>query len=303
LDTKVYSGWDSLPRGYCSDEITEGCIVLEGGAFRGLYVSGVLDVLMENDINMNCVVGVSAGALNGINYAAGQIGRSARINLKYRHDDNYVGLKPIFTEHGIIGFDFIFGELDGVDPLDYEAVKKRRFVVVTTDVDTGRPHYWEKSNCSDLKAAVKASASLPYVSTPVEVEGTFNLDGGCSVNIPFNWAITQGYKKIIVVKTRSDDYREPSQSDVSLVLTRTLYSEKPALCDNLCHRSERYNLELDELFYLTNHRTVFTLAPSRNIDDVGRLETDMEKLGELYYLGRSDCESRLQELKGYLNYL
>ena len=122
------------------------------------------------------------------------------------------------------------------------------------------------------------------------------------MNIPFNWAISQGYKKIIVVKTRSDDYREPSQSEVSLVITRTMYSEKPALCDNLCHRSERYNLELDELFYLTNHRTVFTLAPSRNIDDVGRLETDMEKLGELYYLGRSDCESRLQELKGYLNY-
>ncbi len=300
---KIYSGWESLPKGYSSDVLTEGCLVLEGGAFRGLYASGVLDVLMENDINMSCVLGVSAGALNGVNYAAGQIGRSARINLRYRHDENYVGVKPMFTEHGIIGFDFIFGELDGVEPLDYETFRKRRFVTVTTDVDTGRPHFWEQSNCADIFNAIKASASLPYVSSPVEVEGTFNLDGGCCLNIPYNWAIRQGYKKVIVIKTRADDYREPSQSDMSLMLTRVMYKDKPALCDALCHRSERYNLELDELFYLTNHRSVFTFSPSRPIDDVGRLETDMEKLGELYYLGRRDCESRLEDLKGYLSYL
>lgn len=300
---KVYSGWDALPKGYSSDVLTEGCLVLEGGAFRGLYASGVLDVLMQNDINMSCVCGVSAGAINGINYASGQIGRSARVNLRYRHDRNYVGVKPMFTEHGMIGFDFIFGELDGVEPLDREMFDKRRFVTVSSDVDTGRAHFWEKDNCSDIFHAIKASASLPYVSSPVEVEGTYNLDGGISVNIPFNWAINQGYKKIIVVKTRAGDYREPKPSDAQIALTKRLYKNKPALAYNLTHMYERYNLELDELYYMTSLHRVFTIEPSVSLDDIGRFESDMEKLGELYYLGVRDCEALLEDLKGYLNYL
>ena len=277
--------------------------MLEGGAFRALYVAGVLDVLMQNDINMSCVCGVSAGALSGANYASGQIGRSARVNLRYRHDKNYVGVKPMITEHGIIGFDYIFGELDDVEPFDYDTFYKRRFVVVTSDVDTGRTRYWEKSNCTDLFQAIKASASMPYVSAPVEVDGTFNLDGGCSKNIPYSWAINQGFKKIIVVRSRADDYREPTPSEAALKLINTIYKNKPALAYNLSHIHERYNLEMDELHYLTDHRRVFTFVPSRSLDDVGRLEKDMEKLGDLYYLGVKDAKARLEELKGYLNYV
>ena len=89
---KVFSGIGNLPNGDASDIITEGCIVLEGGAFRGVYGEGVLDALMEADINFRCTIGVSAGALNGANYVSGQIGRSARINLRYRYDSRYVGL-------------------------------------------------------------------------------------------------------------------------------------------------------------------------------------------------------------------
>ena len=298
---KVFSGWKDLPRGYASEFLTEGCIVLEGGAFRAVYTSGVLDVLMESGINMSCVCGVSAGAMNGANYSSGQIGRSARINLRYRHDKNYVGLKPMVTQHGIIGFDFVFSEMDGVEPFDYKTFGKRRFVAVSTDVDTGKPRYWESSNCSDLNQAIRASASMPYVSSPVEVEGTYNLDGGCSVNIPFNWAIEQGYKKIIVVKTRSSDYREEPQSGVGNKVVQTMYRDRPALAKALMHMRKRYNNELDELYYLTKIGRVFTIEPSRSLDTVGRLEPDMEKLGRLYYLGVEDCRNCLGDLKEYLN--
>ncbi|MCR5593424.1 MAG: patatin family protein [Saccharofermentans sp.] len=300
---KVFSGWDELPKGYASDKTTEGCLVLEGGAFRALYASGVTDVLMRNNINFDCICGVSAGAMNGANYAAGQIGRSARVNLRYRHDSNYVGLKPIISQHGVIGFDFVFGELDNIEPFDYKTFDKKRFVAVTTDVDTGRAHYWENGKCSDIFQAVRASASMPYVSKPVEVDGTYNLDGGCSVNIPYNWAIRQGYKKIVVVKTRANDYREPAPSSVQLKVIEKMYSDKPDFAYMLEHSHERYNLEMDELYYLTNHKRVFTIAPSVSIDDVGRLESDMEKLGQLYYLGVRDCENNLENLISYLEYL
>ena len=93
--TQIYSGIYQLPAALASDTITEGCIILEGGAFRGVYTSGVLDALMEADLNFQCTVGVSAGAMNGMNYVSGQIGRSGRINLRYRHDSRYVGLHAV----------------------------------------------------------------------------------------------------------------------------------------------------------------------------------------------------------------
>lgn len=106
-NNKRFSGISKLPNGNTSNKIVPGCIVLEGGAFRGLYTSGVLDALMQFEINMQCTVGTSAGALNGFNYVAGQIGRSARINLGYRHDSRYVGLEAFKNNKGIIGFDFL----------------------------------------------------------------------------------------------------------------------------------------------------------------------------------------------------
>ena len=109
---RTYANLNDLPRGMASNQITEGCMVLEGGAFRGCYTSGVLDALMEADINLRTTIGVSAGAMNGVGYVCGQIGRSAYINLKYRNDDRYVGLQAMRTNHGIIGFDFAMLELN-----------------------------------------------------------------------------------------------------------------------------------------------------------------------------------------------
>lgn len=69
---KVYSGLAGIPDGRASEAVTEACLVLEGGAFRGLYTQGFLDAMMKNDLNLSCVIGVSAGALAGINYVSGR---------------------------------------------------------------------------------------------------------------------------------------------------------------------------------------------------------------------------------------
>ena len=119
MANKVYSKLDTIPTGVASNDITKGCLVLEGGAFRALYTEGVLDVLMENDINFECVVGVSAGALNGCNYVAGQIGRAALINLTYRHDERFVGPKAFLKNKGVIGFDlYHLGRKDALAMID-----------------------------------------------------------------------------------------------------------------------------------------------------------------------------------------
>ena len=113
-----YSHFESLPTGRASNDLTEGCLVLEGGAFRGLYTQGVTDLLMLRNINFSCVIGVSAGALGGVGYVSGQIGRSARINIGYRHDARYIGVPALIRSHSILDVGFLTEERGITEPLD-----------------------------------------------------------------------------------------------------------------------------------------------------------------------------------------
>lgn len=298
---QVYSGIETLPRGRASDNITEGCIVLEGGAFRGVYTSGVLDALMEEDINMRCTVGVSAGALNGVNYVSGQIGRSGRINLRYRHDSRYVGPKAIRRNKGIIGFDFVFGDMAKVPPLDKKRFmdKSRQFYAVVTDLKTGKAEYLEKNSGIPPLRAVRASASMPFVSKPVIINGRPYLDGGCSCKIPYQFAIDKGFEKIIVIKTRHGDFRK-SVSDRKLRAENVVYRNYPEFAKALINSNADYNRQCDELERLAAEGRIFLITPSENIT-VSRLEGDMEKLGHVYNMGYNDAKNELERLREYLN--
>ncbi len=298
--TPVFSGIEYLPRGQASDKICKGCIVLEGGAFRGVYTSGVLDALMEADINMECTIGVSAGALNGMNYVSGQIGRSARINLQFRRDPRYVGIRAYRSNRGIIGFDFVLDEYDKSDPLDLETFyrEERRLVAVATNCLTGQTEYFEKGRCQDMLKAIQASASMPYVSRPVTVDGIPCLDGGCSLNIPFRWALEQGYEKIVVVRTRPASFRK-GESSRAAGMARRFYKSSPALAESIAGSDARYNRECDELEQLREEGRVYVISPSSSTS-VSRLEKDMEKLGEFYYLGYSDGQNHVERLREYL---
>lgn len=298
---RVYSGIAELPKGKAPDTIVEGCAVLEGGAFRGVYGEGVLDAMMEQGLNLSCTIGVSAGALNGLNYVAGNIGRAARTNLRFRHDQRYVGLTALRHNHGLIGFDFAFHELNRYEPLDIERFRdpQRRFIAVATDCRTGKPLYFEKGRCEDIFKAMQASASMPYFSQMVEVEGRECLDGGCSCCIPYEWALDEGYEKIVVVRTRPADYRAPhTPSGVA----RKLYRDYPNLVDNLRASDKEYNCECDELEKLQAAGRIFMICPSEPVA-IGRIEKDMEKLGNLYYLGYNDAMNCMGELKAYLGVL
>lgn len=296
----VFSGIELLPGGRASDHVTKGCIILEGGAFRGVFTSGVLDALMEADINFECTVGCSAGALNGMNYVSGQIGRSGRVNLRYRHDGRYVGGTAMRRNHGVIGFDFVFSGIED-DPFDSDRFMEteRRFVAVATNCKTGEAVYFEKDSGDKIYKAVQASASMPYVSRMVDIDGEPYLDGGCSVKVPYQWAIDQGYEKIIVVLTRPADYRKTIKEDSRHAFTKRLYREYPEFVQKLIRVNEEANAEYDEIHKLAHDGRIFVLAPHGPVN-IGRLEPDMEKLGALYYMGYDDTKERLEKLRGYL---
>jgi predicted patatin/cPLA2 family phospholipase len=296
--SKIYSGLDKIPTGQAGSAIQSGCLVIEGGAFRGLYNQGVLDAFMQNDINIHTVIGVSAGALAGMNYVSGQIGRSARANLKYRHDSRYIGRKALRKSHSVIDLDFLLEVYNEYEPLNLERfmAKDRHYIAVVTNCNNGGTQYYDVENCGDIFAAIKASASMPYVSPMVNVDGTPCLDGGCSCKIAYEWALEHNFEKIIIIKTRERGFRKPSKESGEAY---KFYRKYPEFAEKLAHSNIEYDRECDAVDELEKTKRAYVIAPSEPVT-VGRLEGDPEKLGDLYWLGYRDGITHMDEIRKYL---
>ena len=295
---KQYKKLSSLPSGQAGSTLTQGTLVLEGGGWKGLYTLGVLDAMMENDFNFSSVVGVSAGALSAMGYVSGQIGWGARIDLTYRHDKNYCGTGALRRDHGITGFSYLYGQILKDLPIDEERLNDpgRRLVVSATNLENGKVEYFEKGKC-DIYKAIQASASVPYVSAPVMINGVPFLDGGCAEKIPYSWAKENGEKKVVVVRTRDLTFRRPLKPSK---LARRVYHKDPAFVESLENANENYNQTADELEADAASGKIFLIAPSKPVT-VKRFEGDMDKLGDLYWLGYHDMYGKLGNLKEYLS--
>ncbi len=292
---------ERLPDGRAGKNLTEGCLVLEGGAFRGLYTGGVVDTLMQNGINIRTVIGVSAGALYGLCYCAGRIGWPSRFNISHCMDSTYAGLKAYRKNQGVIGFDIVFEEFKTEDHENILRIMDpaRRMVAVATNCLTGEATYLEKTNCSDIFQAVKASASMQVLSRMVYLDGIPYLDGGNSDFIPVDWAIREGFEKIIVVKTRERGYRDLEGDEHVLKAEKYLYHNFPSLCDFMMHASEKYNALMDHIDALEREKRIYVIAPSES-PDVMRLEKNPEKLYRLYRMGVVNTERRIGQIRRYL---
>ena len=295
---RAYSGMDRIPNGRASRDLVPGCLVLEGGAFRGLYTQGVLDYWMLNNLNIADVIGVSAGALSAVAYITGQIGRSARVNIGQRHNPKYIGMGAIRKARSPINLDFIIHDYDKIEPLDMERFNnpERRLVAVATDCDTGKPVYFERGKCSDIFTALKATASMPFLAPMVELDGHRYLDGGCSCNVPYRWALEQGYEKIVVIKTHDKTYRHEDPKEKNTA--RRVYRRHQEFATVLDRGDIRYQEEYDEIDRLAGSGRIFLIQPSQVVT-IGRVEGDVEKLGELYWMGYNDAAASFGRLKAY----
>ena len=280
---------------------TKTGLVLEGGAMRGMYTAGVLDVLIEENIQTDGVIGVSAGAVFGCNYKSGQIGRTLRYNLQFCGDKRYGSIHSLIKTGDIYDVEFCYHEIpEVIDPFDNETFVRNPadFFVVCTDVETGKAVYHKCTDCGrdDLKW-MQASASMPLVSKIVETDGYKLLDGGIADSIPIMWFRRQGYKKNLVILTRPEGYRKKKmkfQGAVNLML-----HQYPNLAKAMARRYKVYNKTLDKLEELSKKGEVMVLQPSRLIE-VSRLEKDPEKLKALYQLGREDAKRKLEEIRAFL---
>ena len=277
-------------------------LILEGGALRSLYTSGVLDVLMKYNIEANYILGVSAGALTGMNYVSKQIGRSAKLNLEYCDDPKYIGLKALKKEGGLIGHNYLFNDISkNKYPFDYETFKfsEQKFISVITNCEMGVTEYVEKSDCKeDVFKVVQASSSMPLCSKMVKIGNNHYLDGAVTMPIPVDWAIKEGHKNILVVLTRDRNYRKPEVSRTMKSLYKRVYHKYPKLVEKLCTMPERYNTLKEHINELEKKGRIIVIAPKEPVT-VSRLEKDKEKLQKLYDAGKADMEEKMKLLNDF----
>lgn len=277
-------------------------LLLEGGSLRGLYTAGALDTLMEEDLYFPAVAGVSAGALNGVNYVAHELGRSASINLRYRKDPRYFGPMAAFNGGSLFGLNFMLRDIPQMVPFDSETFYHggQRMVAVATCLQTGKAAYFEKGRTDfDFLDAVRASASLPLVSVPVHIGKFSYLDGGCSCPIPLEWAQAEGFAKIVIITTRHKGFRKTMPGQRMINLYDDFYGDKTLFLATLLTQEVRYNALMDQIDALEEAGKIFVLRPAQPIE-IGRFEKNTERLLDLYNRGRREMREQLDALQTYL---
>ena len=275
-------------------------LVLEGGALRGLFSAGVIDVMMENGIDYDGVIGVSAGSNFGCNYKSRQPGRVIRYNVRFANDPRYMGLRSLITTGNLVGAEFAYHymplKLDVFDIATFES-DPMEFYLVCTDCLTGEPVYYrmDKVNYDSLEW-LRASASMPLVTRPVKVGGRVLLDGGISDSIPLKHFQDMGFDRNVVVLTRPRSYRkEPTK----LWPYRLLMRRYPAITQAMARRHEMYNSQLDYVEREEQAGRIFVIAPEQDLP-IGRVEMNVEKMNAVYNIGRETATALLPRLKEFL---
>ena len=276
-------------------------LVLEGGAMRGLFSAGVLDVMMENGIEFDGIMGVSAGAVFGCNYKSGQIGRSIRYNMRFCGDPRYCSLESLRKTGDLYGVQFCYDEIPNkLDPFDKEAYKANPtpFYAVCTNVETGKAIHKRLDNgdAKDMEY-FRASASMPVVSRIVEVDGYKLLDGGITDSIPLASMERRGYKRNVVVLTQPLGFVKKKSKMIPLI--RLTMHQYPNVIRAMEVRHIRYNKQTAYVREQELAGYAFVIRPPHDLG-ISRTEDDPAELRRVYELGRKEMEERLPELRKFL---
>ena len=274
-------------------------LVLEGGAMRGMFTCGVLDVFLENDISFDGASGISAGAVFGSNFKSKQIGRGIRYNKKYAKDPRYCSMKSLRETGDLYNVDFCYNELPRkLDPVDCDTFKENplEFFVGATDVDSGEIRYHKCYDGGDNDLLwLRASASMPLVSRPVEVDGYRLLDGGIVDAIPYHYLVSQGYDRNLVILTQPKGYRKKKTGFFLLFALRKM----PKIKEKMAARSKMYNEEVAEIERLEEEGKIFVVRPPESLG-ISRTESNPEELERVYQIGRAEALKHLAEIKEFL---
>lgn len=275
-------------------------LVLEGGGMRGLYTAGIIDIMIDHGFEPDVICATSAGATFGVNLPSKQRGRTLRYNMKYIGRKGYVSFYSLLTTGNIINVDFSYNKIPNqLDRFDEEAFcsSKTKLYVTVTNTKTGEAEYIHIKNCSEQIDAIRASASIPYLSKKVNINGNTYLDGGIVDNIPLTKCQELGCDKIIVVLTRPAGYRKNGKE---ALLSKLWYPADKNLQNAFKQRNINYNKRLEEIEKLEDNGEILVIRPSEDLK-IRRLEKNRQKLLSMYDLGISDATNIWSKIEQYLN--
>jgi predicted patatin/cPLA2 family phospholipase len=276
-------------------------LVLEGGAMRGLFTCGVLDVLLESGVSFDGMIGVSAGAAFGCNFKSWQNGRALRYNLAYAKDRRYCSLWSWLTTGNLFGAEFAYHTIaDRLDIFDNEAFERNpmEFYLVATDVTTGQAFYKQvEHGGASLYEWLRASSSMPIVSKTVRIEGREFLDGGIADSIPLRYFQSLGYERNVVVLTQPIGYEKKPMPMMPFI--RVMLRQYSNLTDAMARRHEMYNRQLRYVAEEAIKGLTLVICPD-DVLPIGRISHDRQRMWQTYEIGRHVAKKRLGEILGFL---
>ncbi len=274
-------------------------LVLEGGGMKGMYTAGVLEFLLEQNVEFANCYAVSAGACHLCSFLSKQRGRMYRISVDYLDDKRYCSVQSLLKTGDLFGADMCYREIpDKLNPFDYDTFAKYQgnAYAVVTNIRTGQPEYLPMKDLRTDIVAVRASASLPLVSRNVKIGGEYYLDGGISDAIPIRKAVADGNRKNLVVMTKEVGYRRKPVGHPEIF--KFSYRKYPAVYEDMKKRHIMYNETLDYLEQAKITGEAFVIRPKK-ASEIGRIEKDREKLTALYHEGYEDARRAYPELLEY----
>ncbi len=276
-------------------------LVLEGGAMRGLFSAGIMDVMMENDITPDGVIGVSAGAAFGCNYKSRQPGRAIRYNKRFARDKRYCSMQSFLRTGDLFGAEYAYHIVPNqYDIFDNDAFEQNpmEFWVVCTDVETGEPVYKKCDEGGDITFDwVRASASMPVVSRVVELEGYKLLDGGISDSIPLRAFQRRGYERNIVIMTQPQGYEKHRSRFMSII--RMSLRRYPKLVEAMAMRHLMYNEELAYVEQEVRRGNTLAIYPDKQLP-IGHVSHNPDEMQNVYDIGRELGLRKLDKIKSFM---
>ena len=275
-------------------------LVLEGGAFRGLFTSGVIDVMMEHDVWPQGIIGVSAGAAFGCNYKSRQRQRAIRYNKDYAKDSRYSGVRSLLTTGDYFNAQFAYHTMPReLDIFDNEAFERNpmEFYAVCTDVETGQPVYKLLDRATDATYDwIRASASMPLMSRIVELEGHKLLDGGVADSIPLAYFESLGYQRNVVVLTQPLGYQK--EHNKLMPLMRLSLRKYPQMIRALDERHLMYNYQLEYVANAERLGRCLVIRPEEQIP-IGHISHDPDRMRRVYEAGRAVGEQYIDRIRDF----
>ena len=276
-------------------------LILEGGAMRGLFSAGVIDIFMENGIEFDAAIGVSAGAAFGCNYKSRQIGRVIRYNKRFAKDKRFCSIRSLIKTGNLFGAEFCYHTIpEELDLFDEKAYLENPmdFYVVVTDIETGKAVYINSDEAGDdALECFRASASMPVVSKPVEIKGKKYLDGGIADSVPIQFFESIGYTKNVIILTQPADYVKKPSSVTKLI--KYVLKEYPKVAETMADRHNEYNSTLKYISEREKSGDVLVIRPESALD-IGRVEHNPDKMQKVYDLGRAAGEKYLEAVKNFI---